>query len=405
MRSSAWPAAGAALLLLTRADVRPIAAATPDGLHVRASAAFAPCLEPALDAFTRATGVPATLATADPDPPEDADLVVGDDLEMTRLLESGAAEVATASDLGQIPWVLVVPAGAPAGGVSALTADPVSVLAGPAGREARDSLSALSPSRLALSSDRAELQRARPALLPRSLAGTGERRPSAVRPLIATAAIVSASPRKAQARRLLAFLAGPDGRRALGSCFDPMPSSAAVAPTAHGASGASTTAVRANYAQAVVDWWLPQCTLEHNSYNDPEEVLGPPDAVNLGGNTYQGFMSLGQGGYVTVDMGTTFTDGPGPDVRVYQAVSGAGEPVTLYAASSPSGPFTMVGLRVPCGVRTPGLFSNHCDFDLAAGGVASARYLKIEDGEIYPCLSGGTDSEGTDIDAVEILGH
>ena len=30
---------------------------------------------------------------------------------------------------------------------------------------------------------------------------------------------------------------------------------------------------------------------------------------------------------------------------------------------------------------------------------------KIEDGEIYPCLAGGTDSEGTDIDAVEVLGH
>ena len=65
----------------------------------------------------------------------------------------------------------------------------------------------------------------------------------------------------------------------------------------------------------------------------------------------------------------------------------------------------MVGLRVPCGERTGGgIFSNHCDFDLRAGGVASARYLKIEDGEIFPCLARGTVTEGADIDAVEILG-
>jgi hypothetical protein len=156
------------------------------------------------------------------------------------------------------------------------------------------------------------------------------------------------------------------------------------------------------YAQAVVDWWLPQCTLAHNRYNDPAEVLGPPDAVNLGGvDNYQGFMSLGEGGYVTVDMGVTIVDGPGADIRVFQTTSN--EPVTVYASTSPGGPFALIGLRVPCGVRTPGVFSNHCDFDLHDGGVTAARYLKIEDGEIYPCLAGGTVTEGADIDAVQVL--
>src|SRR5260370_11277833 len=132
--------------------------------------------------------------------------------------------------------------------------------------------------------------------------------------------------------------------------------------------------------------------------------MGPPDAVNLGGQDhYLGFISLGQGGYVTVDMGVAFTDADGPDVRVYQTVTG--EPVTLYASATPQGPFSLIGLRVPCGVRTGGgVFSNHCDFDLHEGGLASARYLKIEDGEIYPCLPRGTVTEGADIDAVEILG-
>ena len=80
-----------------------------------------------------------------------------------------------------------------------------------------------------------------------------------------------------------------------------------------------------------------------------------------------------------------------------------GEPVSLYAGDAVSGPFRLVALRRPCGVRSPGIFSNHCDFDLAEAGLASARYLRIEDGELYPCLAGGTLTEGADIDAVELL--
>jgi len=112
-------------------------------------------------------------------------------------------------------------------------------------------------------------------------------------------------------------------------------------------------------------------------------------------------MSLGQGGWVTVDMGATVVDGPGDDVRVYQATSS--EEVTVYASSSPRGPFTLLGLREPCRIRSTGIFSNHCDFDLRSGGLSEARYLRVEDGEIYPCLSGDTVSEGADIDAVQAL--
>lgn len=389
-----WTIAGAALLVITRADVRPIGAASAEIVHVRASAPFAPCLLPALDAFTRATGISAALTVADPDPAEDADLVVGDDLEMTRLLEGGSADLASATDLGQVPWVTVLPAGSAAGSVSALAAESLFVLGGRAGREAREMLGTAPHGRVEVTSDPDRLRAARYAVLPRSLAGEGDRRPSSVRPLVATAAVVNGSPRRAVAQRLLAFLADAAGHRTLGPCFDPMPS----APPA-----AAKRSTASAFAQDVVDWWLPQCSLLHNRYNDPLEVLGPPDAVNLGGmDNYQGFMSLGQGGYVTVDAGAPFTDVSGPDVRVYQTTTG--EPVTLYASASPDGPFTLVGLRVPCGVRSQGLFSNHCDFDLKDAGLASARYLKIEDGEVYPCLAGGTVTEGADIDAVEILG-
>jgi hypothetical protein len=387
------PIAGVVLLLAGQAEIRPSAAAAPDPVRVRASAAFAACLAPALDAIARGADVSVVLTTADPDPPQDADIVIGDDVEMTRLLESGAAEVASAMDLGQVPWLMVVPEGAPRGSVSAFATEPVAVLAGRAGREARASLGSLAAGRLSVTDDARALRRARYALVPRSLAGTGERRASEVRPLVATGALIAASPRRASAARLLARLASADGRRALGSCFDAMPA----------ARGEAAAAV---YAQSVVDWWLPACSLARNRYVDPEEVVGPPDAVNLGGRgeNYLGFISLGQGGYVTVDTGITFVDAPGPDVRVYQTVSGAGEPVSLYASSNPQGPFTRIGLRVPCGERSAGLFSNHCDFDLRDGGLAAARYLKVEDGEIYPCLAAGSVTEGADIDAVEILG-
>src|SRR5262249_30818520 len=146
------------------------------------------------------------------------------------------------------------------------------------------------------------------------------------------------------------------------------------APPASAAGAAGTGAVA--YAQAVVDWWLPQCSLEHNHYNDPNEVLGAPDAVFLGTkDAYTGIMSMGQGGYVVVDLGVTAVDGPGADVRVYQMTSN--EPVTVYASDSASGPFTLIGLRVTCGTRSQGRPANHCDFDLRDGGLAQARYLKI----------------------------
>jgi hypothetical protein len=166
--------------------------------------------------------------------------------------------------------------------------------------------------------------------------------------------------------------------------------------------GELATAATGPYAVSVVDWWLPQCTLEHNGYADPQQALGPPDAVSLGAkDQYRGFMSLGEGGYVTVDMGVSAIDGPGADIRVFQSVSN--EPVTVYAATSAQGPFVLVGLREPCGHRTAGIFSNHCDFDLHDAGLAAARYFKIEDGEIYPCLKAGTITEGADIDAIQVL--
>ena len=363
-------------------------------LRVRASEAFGPCLVPALEAFSAESGLPTMLDLNEPDPPGEADVVVGDDSELTRVLEGGAADLASAFDLGYLPWVYVVPEASPAQPLSALGASRrLLVLGGRAGRRAREAV-ALPADRVSVSTDRDALRQAEYALVPRSLAGPGELRPAGVRPLVATVAAVRDAAHPAATRQFLAFLRSTRGRAVVSSCL--------VDAKAAGVSDAFAAQAKGPLAASVVDWWLCDCSLHHNAYNDPLQVLGAPDAVYLGAKElYQGFMSLGQGGFVTVDMGASAVDGPGPDIRVYQTTSG--EPVTLYAATSPEGPFTPVGLQKDCGQRTPGINSNHCDFDLHDAGLLEARYFKIEDGEIYPCLAGGTVTEGADIDAVQIL--
>lgn len=359
-------------------------------LRVRTNEAFAPCVRPALAAFSRETGVAAALDVGTPDPTQGASLVVGDDSEMTRLLEGGRADIPSAADLGYLPWVTVAPPGLEVGSLASVTDARVAVLGGPAGRVARESLGGRPAGGLLVSRDPAALAGATYALLPRSLAGPGDHPRANVTPLVATAAVVVGSPREADARRLLAFLKGPKARPLLGACLDPQPALS------------SSTGLAAPYATAVADWWVPACSLARNGYNNPSELIGSPDAVNLGGrDNYRGLMSLGQGGWVVLDMGAMVVNGPGADVRIYQATSN--EPVTVYASASASGPFTLIGLREPCGRRGLGTISNFCEFDLTAGPLAEARFLKVEDGEIYPCLSGDTLTEGADVDAVQAL--
>ena len=156
------------------------------------------------------------------------------------------------------------------------------------------------------------------------------------------------------------------------------------------------------WAKSVVSVFLPFCAHFPNIYNDPSTVLGPYDAGGYGPNNYFGFLSLGDTGNVVVDMEACATDGPGADLRVFQAVGS--EPVTVYAGGTPTGPFVLVERDKRCGERIPGnQTTRFCDFDLALAEVQEARYFKIEDGEHFPCELAGTPSEGADIDAVRIL--
>lgn len=154
------------------------------------------------------------------------------------------------------------------------------------------------------------------------------------------------------------------------------------------------------YGKSIAEAWIPACSLAQDAYNDPTRAVGPPDAAGSGPDQFTGFVSLGFGGRVTVDLGGCISDAPGPDLRVYQVVSS--EPVSVYVSLFPDGPFTLVEARKECGEPFSGI-RRRCDFDIASGGVTRARYVRVEDGELFPC-PGGTVSEGADLDAVQALG-
>jgi hypothetical protein len=156
------------------------------------------------------------------------------------------------------------------------------------------------------------------------------------------------------------------------------------------------------YAKAVVDVFLSDCARRTNrrALLDPRSVLGPPDARGNSDETYSGILSLGEDGYVTVDMGVCIADQPGPDLRVFQYVQFEG--VGVDVSGSADGPWVDLGTQA-CGDGGTGDRSNHCDFDLAGSGLKSARYVRVSDGERYPCARAGTRSEGADIDAVQAL--
>ena len=156
------------------------------------------------------------------------------------------------------------------------------------------------------------------------------------------------------------------------------------------------------YAKTVVDLFLTECTQRTNrrALLDPRSVLGPPDAQGTSDATYSGILSLGQDGYVTVDMGVCIMDEQGPDLRVFQYIGN--EAVGVDVSGSPDGPWVDLGVK-PCGDGGLPVSSNHCDFDLAGSGLKTARYVRVSDGENFPCEKAGTRSEGADIDAVQAL--
>ncbi len=168
------------------------------------------------------------------------------------------------------------------------------------------------------------------------------------------------------------------------------------------ASASPCPAATSAYGVSVAEWWVPASSLERNMYNNPQDTVGAPNAGGFGPDNYTGFLSLGFGGHVTLDLGGCVSDVPGNDLRVYQAVSS--EPVSVYVSVSPEGPYTLLSpFFLDCGGRVQGdPVKKQCEFDLAPAGVSRARYVRVEDAETFPCPC-GTASEGADLDAVQAL--
>jgi hypothetical protein len=156
------------------------------------------------------------------------------------------------------------------------------------------------------------------------------------------------------------------------------------------------------WAKSVVELTLSACTQQRNrrALLEPSNVLGPPDARGTSESSYDNFLSLGDGGVVIVDMGACIEDREGADVRVFQYIEH--EPVKVKVGAGPGGPWVDLGTK-PCDDGGLPYRSNHCDFDMAMAGMQAARYVWVEDAELFPCERAGTRTEGADIDAVQIL--
>ncbi|OGL48321.1 MAG: hypothetical protein A2161_12640 [Candidatus Schekmanbacteria bacterium RBG_13_48_7] len=143
------------------------------------------------------------------------------------------------------------------------------------------------------------------------------------------------------------------------------------------------------YAQSVVLSDIDDCD-GMNRFMNPNEALGTPNATGTTTSNFRGFVSLGLGGSITLDMKVCIRNGAGYDIRVYQYVSN--EPVEVYVSSCRDGTYYSLGTE-PC---------NHpaCGFDISGIPLNEVRYIKIVDrSPTVPCY----EHIGADIDAVQAI--
>jgi accessory colonization factor AcfC len=223
------PLSVAIALALAGASASPLRAGGPTAgdapLLARATAATAPCVRAAAEAYSGATGRRIAVETGALRPVGAADVVVGADAEMTHALESGEAVDESEAEVARIPWVLSVSSGIPlkVEGLADLETSgvEVAVLAGEEAHEARRALSRVPEGRVRATADAAALRAAAVALVPLSLAGPGTRLKTDVRPLTVSAAVTARSARPTQARAFVQFLASDPGQRAFTACGAP----------------------------------------------------------------------------------------------------------------------------------------------------------------------------------------
>ena len=125
---------------------------------------------------------------------------------------------------------------------------------------------------------------------------------------------------------------------------------------------------------------------------NPNAALGTPNAGGYVDNQHPGggYISIDFGGELIVEMGRPILNGPGDDVRIFEFVSF--ENMEVFAGNSEIGPWHSLGSQF-CG--------ESCDFDLSAGRVPYAKYIKIND--LSSPFGRCHETSGVDIDAVITL--
>ncbi len=155
----------------------------------------------------------------------------------------------------------------------------------------------------------------------------------------------------------------------------------------------------------------------------PGVVLGPP---HPGASTSEGstdVVSLGRGGAIVLELGVAAEDGDGPDLLVFEnpfesalgsffeagevAVSDDGATFTAFScAPDDPAPNGCAGFGVvtaaDAAAATDPEASGGDAFDLAAIGVARARFVRIVDASDGPT---GANTTGFDLDAVAVVDH
>jgi len=137
------------------------------------------------------------------------------------------------------------------------------------------------------------------------------------------------------------------------------------------------------FSAQVIDYAV---TGAENEATDPSAAEGAPDCGQGGVRD----LSLGQGGFVTFDLGCQYQGGPGPDLKVWESDESCSLAISeSYSVAVSTDGITFVGVGSGFGAQS---------FDVTS--VERFRYVKIVDtGDV---MSGP--SPGADIDALEVLG-
>lgn len=134
-----------------------------------------------------------------------------------------------------------------------------------------------------------------------------------------------------------------------------------------------------NFGRRVVSADSPDYNGNYPYPTHAHDALGPPDGQ---------WFSLGKNGWVVLDAGESFVDGPGADLTVHESGTDGDEGYTVSVATAFNGPWTSLGT----GTGTT-------SFDLASANVLSARYVYVKDDNVG---SATVPNPGFDLDAVEI---